>query len=279
MPWQLDGSFKRVTNNTTEEAENSLWQQDLSANIKIIATRHDFHDHDLAEGIAKCINIDGYNSMLSNLKMGNFKITGIANGAANSEAAAFGQIAGSLLFDEPLRKLTLKDRAGNNIADVTIPSGSGGGTNGTVTSISGDGTLDFSVNPIISTGSIKLKAIGIGQSYSGGIAGIVIDAYGRVTQVTQGAYANTNLTVTYFTNAVRINSSTGIDATINSANTFAAGVVSTGNQEFAGNKQFNGSVAIISGTVYMTDLPTIEPIVEGQLWHNGDGILRVRLPI
>ena len=69
MPWQIDGTFLRVTNNTTADPNGDLWNKDFAASIKIIATRHDVHDQDLADGIASCLNLDGLNTMRAILKM------------------------------------------------------------------------------------------------------------------------------------------------------------------------------------------------------------------
>jgi hypothetical protein len=169
--------------------------------------------------------------------------------------------------------LQLLDRDGNEIDQVTIPTG--GGNAGTVTSINIGAGLTSSQNPIVSVASLDLKMMATpGQSYTGGISGIVIDNYGRVTQVTVGAYANTNLSVTTGPSTVRVNSSTGTNATIPAATTSVAGVVSTGNQIFGGNKQFNGDVAMMSGKAYMLDLPLTIPATEGQIW-NDKSVLRV----
>ena len=36
-----------------------VWQNDASANIKIVAQRHDVHDKDLADGINDCMHKGG----------------------------------------------------------------------------------------------------------------------------------------------------------------------------------------------------------------------------
>jgi len=82
MPWQPDGSFLRTNNQFTGA---TVWDQDQQAAIKIIASRHDFHDEDLADGIEKCLNVDGYNKMLADLDMNNNTIINLQGGALHEE--------------------------------------------------------------------------------------------------------------------------------------------------------------------------------------------------
>ena len=77
MPWQPDGTFLRINPDYT----GNVWDKDQKADIKVIATRHDFHDQDLADGIARCLNIDGYNKMFADLDMNNYKIINAAHEA------------------------------------------------------------------------------------------------------------------------------------------------------------------------------------------------------
>lgn len=216
MPWLNDGTFERITNNTQENGI-SLWQQDLSANIKVIAYRHDFHDHDLASGIAETLNLDGYNAMRANLNMGGYKIVNTIPGSANADMATFGQVIGEMTYDAlGPGILAIFNNNGDEVAQVTITPGSGG--SGTVQQITVGPGLVASQNPIVSVADLDLApAATPGQSYGGGIAGIVIDDYGRVTQVTTGGFANTNLGKVLYTNAVEITSSTGTNTTINGA--------------------------------------------------------------
>jgi len=304
MPWLIDGTFERITNNTQENGI-SLWQQDLSNNVKVIAYRHDFHDHDLAGGIADCLNLDGYNAMRANLDMGNYNITNILEGVNNGDVAVVGQTIGEMTYDdEGPSILAVFDKAGNKIDEVTIVAGEGG--TGTVYEINVGPGLQSTQNPIVSLADLDLAfAATPGQSYSGGIAGIVIDDYGRVTQVTTGGFANTNLSVVTYPGFVNIFSSTGSDATIPRATASRAGVVSaddwnklqaaptlSGQNQWSGDNNFlsggsskfgSQSVPTIlnkglqinpDGNIFAVNLPTTAGST-GQLYNNGDGILRV----
>ena len=66
MPWKAGGVFEREN---PDYQGASVWSQDQQASIKIIATRHDFHDEDLAQGIQACLNLNGLNAMLADLDM------------------------------------------------------------------------------------------------------------------------------------------------------------------------------------------------------------------
>ena len=76
MPWTTGGEFVR-TNNQFSGAD--VWQDDQQAAIKIIASRHDFHDEDLANGIQQSLNTSGYNKMLADLDMNGFSVVNAAN--------------------------------------------------------------------------------------------------------------------------------------------------------------------------------------------------------
>jgi hypothetical protein len=208
MPWQLDGKFLRVNPDYTASPSGELWGKDLASqpSIKIIASRHDYHDQDLGDGIEACLNLDGYNAMRANLNMGGFKVSNLGEATLLTDIPTFGQIAGSIDYSDGTKILTLSDRAGNPI-DTTLIDLTGIGAG--VTEISSDGSLDLTPSTITGTGIIALPTIAPGQSYSGGIGGLVIDDYGRVTQVTIGTPVvgdpDQSLTKDQnFTNAVKI---------------------------------------------------------------------------
>jgi hypothetical protein len=224
MPWQIDGTFLRENTDYTADPDGRLWGQDLSASIKIIASRHDFHDQDLGNGIADCVNLDGYNSMRANLKMGDNKITGVGDAFALNDVPGYGQCAGTFTWVEGTSTLTLNDRNGNPIDSIVITA-SGGGGSGTVTEINiGDG-LTSTNNPIQTTADLSLEVLDPAATYQGGIAAISIDKHGRVTQVTEGAFANTNLGNTWSEFGMTITSSTGSDTVLGSATEARAGVM------------------------------------------------------
>lgn len=87
MSWSA-GVFTR-TNGVFSGA--SVWNSDKGAGVKIITSRHDTHDEDLATGINNCLTKDGQNTPTANLPMGGYKHTGVANGSSRTDYTALGQ--------------------------------------------------------------------------------------------------------------------------------------------------------------------------------------------
>lgn len=70
----------------------STWNPGVNG---VTATTSDFNAllTDVAAAVTQSVSSDGQTPMTGNLPMGNNKITGLANGSANTDAAAFGQVA------------------------------------------------------------------------------------------------------------------------------------------------------------------------------------------
>lgn len=115
MPWS-GGNFGR-TNGTYNGA--AVWQSDLGASIKIVATRHDTHDKDLADGIDACLHKGGQNSPTANIAWGNYRITALGDGVAATDAATVGQTVTGASWDSANDVLTLTRAAGNVTLDLT----------------------------------------------------------------------------------------------------------------------------------------------------------------
>ena len=103
MPWQLDGSFLRVNPSFSGA---TVWDQDRQAGFKVVSSRHDIHDEDLATGIAKALNLDGYNAMLANLNMGGFRIVNMIAGIGGTDAVNLDQLT------------VVDDKVEQNIIDI-----------------------------------------------------------------------------------------------------------------------------------------------------------------
>ena len=88
MPWSA-GSFTRTNGVHTG---STLWVQDRDAGTKILATRHDTHDQDLADGINATLEKSGSNAATGNLDIGSNRITLVADGTAKTDAATVNQI-------------------------------------------------------------------------------------------------------------------------------------------------------------------------------------------
>ena len=275
MPWQFDGTFLRVNPDYDATPAGELWGQDLAStpSIKIVASRHDFHDQDLGDGIAACLNLDGLNQMRSILDMGNFEVVNIADASFEHGAASFGQIAGAIDYVDGTSTLSLYNNYGALIDSTQIIAGGGGGT-GTVTGVTGDiDTIVCNPATITETGTISLALADTpGQSYSNGIGQITIDNYGRVTQVTGnyggGTSPPTDLSYSRSQTTFTLKSSTGNDTDMPMADQNWTGMMSrvsflkldslddeavriTGAQTIAGIKTFSATETDVQGQLFV----------------------------
>ena len=88
MPWS-GGRFTR-TNGVNTGA--TLWAQDRDDGTKILATRHDTNDQDMADGINSTLEKSGSNAATGNLDIGSNRITLVADGTAKTDVATVNQI-------------------------------------------------------------------------------------------------------------------------------------------------------------------------------------------
>jgi hypothetical protein len=92
MPWSA-GAYSRLYG-------SAGWVDDRDAGTKILATRHDAHDQDLADGISAAMAKDGSNAATADLNIGGFKLTNVADPTSAQHAAtkAYVDAAGSIAF-------------------------------------------------------------------------------------------------------------------------------------------------------------------------------------
>lgn len=79
MPWAA-GAYSRLYG-------AAGWVDDRDAGTKILATRHDAHDQDLADGINNALAKDGTNAATADISLGTFKITNLATPTNAADAA------------------------------------------------------------------------------------------------------------------------------------------------------------------------------------------------
>jgi hypothetical protein len=90
MPWN---AVTKVVDRVNPDFSGPIvWQEDQQATIKIIASRHDYHDQDLADAITATVNLDGYTVMRADFDMGGFKITNLLAGTNPLDAVNFTQL-------------------------------------------------------------------------------------------------------------------------------------------------------------------------------------------
>lgn len=89
MPWS--GSTFSRTNGVNSGADT--WEQDRDEPVNILASRHDDHDQDLADGINACLKKDGGNTATADIPMGGFKLTSLGAATTNGHAVRFDQFS------------------------------------------------------------------------------------------------------------------------------------------------------------------------------------------
>jgi hypothetical protein len=93
MPWAA-GTFSRLYG-------PAGWVADRQNGTKILATRHDDHDEDLATGINNALAKDGTNAATADISMGGFDLTNLPNppgGATHAASKAYVDSLSTLPF-------------------------------------------------------------------------------------------------------------------------------------------------------------------------------------
>lgn len=84
MAWS-NGTFTR-TDGTFNGSD--VWEQNRRNDVKILATSHDTHDEDIADGIDSCLARDGSNSPTANISLRSsgtsYRHTGVGKGTARN---------------------------------------------------------------------------------------------------------------------------------------------------------------------------------------------------
>lgn len=104
MPFDSNGNFSRVMN----------WTSDYENGIEIVCDRHDAEDDNFAQGFNECFCRDGRAPATGNFKMGNYKITGLANGESTNDAINKSQLDSA--------KTTLQAAIDAIVADMSATS-------------------------------------------------------------------------------------------------------------------------------------------------------------
>lgn len=82
MAFNGSGTFNRIYN----------WVNDKANSIKITASRMDGEFDGIATGLSNCITKDGQTTITANIPFANYKLTGLGNGTARSDAINAGQV-------------------------------------------------------------------------------------------------------------------------------------------------------------------------------------------
>jgi hypothetical protein len=83
------GTYNRTNGDNTG---SQTWTQDKADGDKIVASRHDAHDQDIADALTASLAKDGQTVPTANLPMGGFKHTGVADASARTDYAKVSQV-------------------------------------------------------------------------------------------------------------------------------------------------------------------------------------------
>lgn len=89
MAFNGSGTFNRLT---PSYAGSTCWAQEKAGGFKIVASRHDTHDQDIADGLSNCITKDGQTTPTANISLGGFQLTNVGTGTARTHGVTLGQI-------------------------------------------------------------------------------------------------------------------------------------------------------------------------------------------
>lgn len=87
-----DPALKKVVRTNGRNVGPVIWDQDAIAGQVIDSQGHDTNDQTLADSISETLNINGINSMLSDLDVGSHKVINVANGVNPLDAVNVSQL-------------------------------------------------------------------------------------------------------------------------------------------------------------------------------------------
>lgn len=107
MSFDASGTFTRT--NGIGSTGSKVWQDDASAGIEILDTRHDTHDQDLANGLSQCLLRNGAGVPTAHTPWGGFKITNLGNPTNQQDVAT------KYYVDHPDAAITARDINGADL--------------------------------------------------------------------------------------------------------------------------------------------------------------------
>lgn len=200
MPWTGD-TYVRTDGVYTGQ---TVWYSNYTNSVKIVYSRHDTHDQDIANGITACINKNGANAPSTNIPWGGFKVVNYGFATADTDVPSFGQTLGTVTLDSGTYLATFTSRLGDVMATVDLSPIAGGGGGGAPTdaqyiTLTTNGTLTNERVLTGTAGQITFTDGGAGGALTASLAStavspgtytlatVTVDAKGRITAAANGS--------------------------------------------------------------------------------------------
>lgn len=167
MGWNGSGTFTRTNGDNTG---STTWQQDKADGDKILSSRHDTHDQDLADGISACLAKNGENAMTGNLNLNSNQLQNVGTITGNATFSDSVDVLGNFTA---AGSATLSGGLSVPVGDVLINNTLTGGSStiltgtlsvGSTSSFTGEVTANAGIN-MSNTDIENLQAV---NSVSGG---------------------------------------------------------------------------------------------------------------
>ena len=115
-PFDGSGNFSRTDGGRSGA---NTWVQAREADLDVLASDHDTHDTDLADGLELAVLRDGQNTPAGDLPMGGYKHTGVDAATAATDYATYGQLLDVVV---PFVAAAFVGGSGNAIALTPSPA-------------------------------------------------------------------------------------------------------------------------------------------------------------
>jgi len=254
---------------------SGIWASNRDAGTKIVASRHDTHDQDLATGINSCLNKDGSNAATGALNMGSQKISSLADGVAHTDALNLGQLQdGYGVFQ------ATDSGSANTYAIALTPAVTGyvagqmftfkaanANTGASTLNVNALGTKDLKKNHDVALASGDIEQYQLVTAVYDGTRFQVIsqlaNAPGSMTSWTLSGDSGSNQTIADG-NTVDIAGGTGIDTTAGSTDTVTVAIDSTVVQKTVQNTFSKAQI----GSLFTATLASVSGVLDYDTYNN-----------
>lgn len=86
MPWTGSSPNQNFQRTDGTRTGKDTWKDADNAGVKILSSDHDTHDEDIGDGLSACLKKDGGNQATADISMGGFRLTGLGDATADTDA-------------------------------------------------------------------------------------------------------------------------------------------------------------------------------------------------